>query len=83
MTQEPFYFVERCVCYPQGRGFANKVPFVAAVSMDVEGHPTAMNMAVGKGFRLTEIARWATQRLQSASTIVSDGLPCFSAFATL
>lgn len=63
----------------RGRGSANKVPFVAAVSLNKEGHPIAMNMNVVKGFRLTEISRWAKQHLQPDSTIISDGLPCFSA----
>lgn len=63
----------------RGRGSANKVPFVAAVSLDEEGRPIAMNMNVVKGFRLTEISRWATHHLQPDSTIISDGLPCFSA----
>jgi transposase-like protein len=63
----------------RGRGAANKVPFVAAVSLNKEGHPMAMNMNVVKGFRLTEIARWAKHHLQPSSTVISDGLPCFSA----
>lgn len=63
----------------RGRGSANKVPFVAAVSLNEEGHPIAMNLNVVTGFRLTEIARWAKQHLQPNSTIISDGLPCFSA----
>ena len=57
----------------------NKVPFVAAVSLNEEGHPIAMNMNVVKGFQLTEISRWATHHLQPDSTVISDGLPCFSA----
>ncbi len=63
----------------RGRGSANKVPFVAAISLNEEGHPIAMNMNVVKGFRLTEISRWAKHHLQSDSTIISDGLSCFSA----
>ena len=63
----------------RGRGSANKVPFVAAVSLNEEGHPIAMNMNVVKGFRLTEISRWAKQHLQPNSTVISDGLPCFTA----
>jgi hypothetical protein len=39
----------------------------------------SMNMNVVKGFRLTEISRWAKQHLQEGSTVVSDGLACFSA----
>jgi len=34
------------------------------VSLNEEGHPIAMNMNVVKGFRLTEISRWAKQHLQ-------------------
>jgi len=56
-------------------------PVVAAVSLNEEGHPIAMNMNVVKGFRLTEISRWAKQHLQPGSTIISDGLSCFSAVA--
>lgn len=63
----------------RGRGSANKVPFVAAVSLNEKGHPIAMNMNVVKGFRLTEIARWARQHLSPGSMVISDGLPCFSA----
>ena len=62
----------------RGRGSANKVPFVAAVSINEEGHPIAMNMHVVKGFRLNEIAKWAKHHVQPHSTVISDGLPCFS-----
>ncbi len=34
---------------------------------------------VNKGFRLTEVSHWAKQHLQSDSTVISDGLACFSA----
>jgi len=44
----------------RGRGAANKVPLVAAVSLNGDGHPISMNMNVVKGFRLTEIARLPT-----------------------
>lgn len=60
-------------------GPANKVPFMAAVSLNKEGRPMAMNMSVVKGFRLTEISRWAKQHVQPGSTVISDGLSCFSA----
>ena len=32
-----------------------------------------------KGFRLTEISRWAQHYLQAGSIVISDGLACFSA----
>ncbi len=38
-----------------------------------------MNMNVVKGFRLTEISRWAKHHLQAGSTVFFDGLACFSA----
>jgi len=62
-----------------GRGSPNKTPFVAAVSVNEEGHPIAMNMNVVKGFRSTEIARWAKRHLSPDSQVVSDGLACFTA----
>ena len=63
----------------RGRGAAHKVPFVTAVSLNEEGHPIAINMNVVKGFRLTEISRWAHHHLESDCTVISDGLACFSA----
>jgi len=63
----------------RGRDTANKIPFVAAVALHKDGYPVAMNMNVVKGFRLTEISRWATHHLQSDCTVISDGLACFSA----
>lgn len=63
----------------RGRGSENKTPFVAAVSTNAEGNPISMNMNVVKGFRLTEISRWSKRHLQAGSTVVSDGLACFSA----
>ena len=63
----------------RGRGSTNKVPFVAAVSINEEGHPVAMNMSVVQGFRLNEISKWAQQHVTPKSTVISDGLPCFSA----
>ncbi len=38
-----------------------------------------MNMNVVKGFQLAEVARWAKQHVQPGSTVISGGLPCFTA----
>jgi len=62
----------------RGRGSGNKVPFVAAVEVNEEGHPIAMNMNVVKGFQSKEIERWAKKHLVSESAVISDGLACFS-----
>jgi len=61
----------------RGRGSENKTPFVAAVALDGDGYPVAMNVA--KGFWPAEIARWAKQHLKPGSLACSDGLACFSA----
>ena len=63
----------------RGRGSPNKTPFVAAVSVDEEGHPIHMNMNVIKGFKSAEISKWARHHLQPGSQVISDGLACFSA----
>lgn len=66
----------------RGRGAKNKTPFVAAISISEDGRPKAMNMNVIKGFRSTEISRWAKHHLQAGSAVISDGLACFSAVTT-
>jgi len=63
----------------RGRGSENKTPFVAAVALNEDHHPIAMNLNVVKGFRTTEIKRWATKHLEPGSFVYSDGLACFSA----
>jgi len=71
---------ERTGCKP-GRGAADKSPFVAAVETTENGHPLRIKLSAVKGFRKTEIAAWSKQNLVSGSTIISDGLVCFTAFA--
>jgi len=66
----------------RGRGSPNKTPFIAAISVDSQGHPIAMNMNVVKGFRTTEISRWAKQHLRADAHVISDGLACFAAVKT-
>jgi transposase-like protein len=63
----------------RGRGSENKTPFVAAVALNEDHHPIAMNLNVVKGFRSTEIKRWSTKHLEPGSFVYSDGLACFSA----
>ena len=46
----------------RGRGASNKKPFIAAVSVNEEGHPIAMNLNVIKGFRTKEINEWADRQ---------------------
>lgn len=63
----------------RGRDSENKTPFVAAVALNKEHHPIAMNLNVVKGFRNSEIKRWAGKHLEPGSLVYSDGRACFSA----
>jgi transposase-like protein len=61
-----------------GRGSENKVPFVAAVSLNTEGHPMTIKMASVSGFTRKAIVEWALQDLSPGCVVISDGLSCFT-----
>lgn len=61
-----------------GRGSENKVPFVAAVSLDDDGHPLRAKLTTVPGFTRKAIADWAATHLNPGSIVVSDGLACFA-----
>lgn len=60
-----------------GRGSGNKVPFVAAVSLNPDGHPLYTKMTPVPGFTRTAIAAWAAKVLTPGCQVTSDGLACF------
>ena len=62
----------------RGRGSENKVPFVAAVSTDFNGHPIYAKMAPISGFTRKAVADWAASRLAPGCSVISDGLACFA-----
>lgn len=62
-----------------GRGSENKIPFVAAVSVDAENHPRYVKFTPVAGFTLKALAAWARDNLSPDSLVVSDGLTCFGA----
>jgi len=62
-----------------GRGSENKVPFVAAVETNDQGHPMRAVFTPVKSFSSAEIAAWALNWLAPTATVVSDGLACFRA----
>lgn len=62
-----------------GRGSENKVPFVAAVETNDQGHPMRAVFTPVKSFTSAEIATWALNWLSPTATVVSDGLACFRA----
>jgi hypothetical protein len=61
----------------RGRGSENKTPFVAAVSLNEEGHPLQMKMTVVDGFKSKTIEAWAKKHLAIGSEVISDKLACF------
>jgi hypothetical protein len=61
-----------------GRGSENKVPFVAAASLNPEGHPLYAKMAPVPGFTRKAIANWAAADLTPGCQVTSDGLACFA-----
>lgn len=61
-----------------GRGSENKVPFVAAVSLNPDGHPLYAKMTLVPGFTRTAIAAWAANMLTPGCHVTSDGLACFA-----
>lgn len=62
-----------------GRGSENKVPFVAAVSVDAKGYPKFLKLSLVSAFSNQAIANWAKASLVPGSLVVSDGLACFAA----
>jgi len=61
-----------------GRGSENKVPFVAAVSLNDQGHPIHAKLSPVPGFTRKAIAAWADTCLAPGSLVVSDGLACWA-----
>jgi hypothetical protein len=62
-----------------GRGSENKVPFVAALSLDESGGPTHLKLDVVSGFTSQSIGKWTKTRLAPGCVVLSDGLGCFAA----
>jgi hypothetical protein len=61
-----------------GRGSANKVPFLAAVSVTAQGHPLPAKFAQLPGFTRRAVAAWASETLCPGTTVRADGLACFA-----
>lgn len=64
-----------------GRGSENKVPFVAAVSLNHEGHPMHLKLNLVSGFTSRAIGNWAKASLTPGSLLSSDALACLAAVA--
>ena len=64
------------------RGSENKIPIVAAVSLNEAGHPIHARITGVSGFSSEAIAEWAKRHLMPGSQVLSDGLACFRAVTT-
>lgn len=62
-----------------GRGSENKVPFIAAVQTNNQGHPLYAVFSTVMSFCKEEVETWAKSFLAPSALIVSDGLWCFQA----
>lgn len=62
-----------------GRGSENKVPFIAAVQTNKQGHPVYAVFSTVKSFSRAEVELWARRSIVPSSLVVSDGLWCFQA----
>jgi transposase-like protein len=60
-----------------GRGSENKVPFVAAVSLNESGHPSYLKLSAVASFTREAIGQWARQNLVPGTLVACDGLICF------
>jgi hypothetical protein len=65
-----------------GRGSDNKIPIVAAVSLNEASHPIHARITAVSGFSSEAIAEWAKRHLAPGSKVLSDGLACFRAVTT-
>jgi transposase-like protein len=62
-----------------GRGSENKIPFVAAVSLNDQGNPLYAQVTPLPSFTSEAISKWARSNLAPGTDVLSDGLGCFAA----
>lgn len=62
-------------------GSENKVPFVAAVSVDRKGLPLYLKLNLVSGFTFDAVSKWAEASLTPGTLTRSNSLSCFAAVA--
>ncbi len=67
----------------RGRGAEGKQPFITAVQTTENKHPVYVKLTPIKEFKKSEIKNWALHCIEKESTIVSDGLKCFTAVESI
>jgi len=64
-----------------GRGFENKGPIVAVVSLDDARHPLHVKLATARTFSFAAIADWSQAALTRGCEVISDRLAIVCAVA--
>jgi hypothetical protein len=77
LQMDDAYFGGECPGGKAGRGSENKVPIIAAISLNAAGHPIHAKISPVTGFTSEALADWARQHLSSSCFVLSDGLACF------
>ena len=65
-----------------GRGSENKIPIVAAVSLNEAGHPIHAKITPVAWFSSEAVGAWARENLAPGCAVLSDGLACFRSVTT-
>jgi hypothetical protein len=65
----------------RGRGSENKVPFIAAVELDPDGHPQHVRFDPLPDLKATSVVDWAAKALDPTVHLVTDGLASLGAAA--
>jgi len=60
------------------RGSENKIPFIAAVSVDSDDHPLRAMLTPVPGFTIKAIKKWSESHISNDCLVLSDGLACFN-----
>ena len=66
-----------------GRGSENKVPFIAAVELDEDGHPQHVRFDALPDLKGVSVEAWAARALDPTVQLVTDGLASLGAAASV
>jgi hypothetical protein len=64
-----------------GRGSPSKVPFIAALACNHDGHPIRLRVGKVAGSRQAEAERVAKRHFHPDAIVLTDGLACFRGLA--
>jgi len=65
-----------------GRGSENKIPIIAAISLNESGHPIHAKITPVIGFSSEAVGSWAMAHLDPDCAVLTDGLACFRSVIT-